>query len=462
MHMDGARKARAELRESIDLMLKASPDVGTEHGDAYRALAAALNDYERLGVDPVIPLLEQGHYAEANALIIRQTNPTFNKLRAAVTKLSDAISQSAATQVAQLDASLARMPVIILGAASATLLLCGVIGFMVARSITGQIGGEPAVGTAMMRTAAGGDLTVETSAPTESMLGSMVGMLAGLRAMFIKLGANAQVLKTSSSDIKHSMREIARSAEKQAAATASVAAAVEELTVSINHIADSVRDTDLDATRAAEEAEEGRRSAAQVVDMMGRISAQLVDVSAQIRALDNRSHEIVGIASVIKDIADQTNLLALNAAIEAARAGDTGRGFAVVADEVRKLAERTADATGEIENLIHSFQTDTQAAVTVMERAMPQVTQGAELVGLSSGALERIHSNALAICARVREVVEATREQSATSTAIAQEIEQIAQGADESNSAAQVTMGAVTEVEKQAAQLETEVEKFRV
>jgi methyl-accepting chemotaxis protein len=436
--------------------------VRVEHGDLLRSLETALSDFERQGVDTVIPLLEQGLYAEANALIIRQTNPSFNKLRAAVSKLSDAISQSAAAQVAQLDGSLARMPMIILGATAVTLLLCGVIGLMVARSITCQIGGEPAVGTAMMHTAASGDLTVETRAPAESMLGAMVTMLASLRAMFGKLSANAQVLKTNSGSIKRSMEEIAHSAEGQAEATASVAAAIEQLTVSINHIAESVRDTDQDATRSADEAEEGKQRAGQVMAMMGKISGQLADVSTQIQALDNRSHEIVGIASVIKDIADQTNLLALNAAIEAARAGDTGRGFAVVADEVRKLAERTADATGEIENLIRSFQADTRAAVEVMERAMPQVAQGAELVELSAGALERIHGNALAICERVRDVAVATREQSATSTAIAQEVERIAQGADESSSAAHATMSAVSAVEAQAAQLEAEVEKFRV
>ena len=101
---------------------------------------------------------------------------------------------------------------------------------------------------------------------------------------------------------------------------------------------------------------------------MNTIRETIQDTSKRIKRLGESSQEIGNIIALIEEIAEQTNILALNASIEASRAGEAGRGFAVVADEVQKLAERSSNATKQIEVLVSTIQSDTNEAVMAMAR----------------------------------------------------------------------------------------------
>ncbi len=118
-------------------------------------------------------------------------------------------------------------------------------------------------------------------------------------------------------------------------------------------------------SQAGHTAEVSTASGQLIEAIVHSLQALATDSAVKAQAVQNlseRTTQIGGIVKLIRAIAEQTNLLALNAAIEAARAGEDGRGFAVVADEVRKLAERTANATAEIEQLVNGVQADTRAA----------------------------------------------------------------------------------------------------
>lgn len=121
---------------------------------------------------------------------------------------------------------------------------------------------------------------------------------------------------------------------------------------------------------------------------------------------------------VIADIADQTNLLALNAAIEAARAGDAGRGFAVVADEVRKLAEKTVDATKDVEVSIKDIRNGTKKSVMAIERASQAVKVTSELVDKGDQAIGGITEAVGRTSVNMESIAAASEEQSSTSDEI--------------------------------------------
>ena len=109
-----------------------------------------------------------------------------------------------------------------------------------------------------------------------------------------------------------------------------------------------------------------------------------------INRLGARSEEIGKILTVITEVTDQTSLLALNAAILAAQAGEYGKGFAVVADEIKELAERTANSTKEIEDVVEAVRREAADAVRAMEEGVKKTEGGVRLSLAAGRALETI------------------------------------------------------------------------
>lgn len=127
------------------------------------------------------------------------------------------------------------------------------------------------------------------------------------------------------------------------------------------------------ALQARENSHYGQIELTSTIESMRQMGSRTQDVSASITGLQSSSQKIEHIVQLIRDIANKINLLSLNAAIEAARAGEHGKGFAVVSDEVRKLAEKTFEATQEIDASVGGIMSQTGMAVSSMNELLGDV-----------------------------------------------------------------------------------------
>jgi len=198
--------------------------------------------------------------------------------------------------------------------------------------------------------------------------------------------------------IAASTREVASTAAEIASSTTSLSQRTEEQAAGLEQTSASMEEISTTVRKNAENAQQANTFAAgtrAVADRSGAVVAQAVGAMARI---EESSHKIGDIISVIDEIARQTNLLALNAAVEAARAGEAGRGFAVVASEVRSLAQRSSQAAKGIKDLITN--------------SSGQVQEGVELVNKAGASLSEIVTSIKKVAEIVAEIAAASAEQS--------------------------------------------------
>ncbi|TCP12161.1 methyl-accepting chemotaxis protein [Crenobacter luteus] len=201
---------------------------------------------------------------------------------------------------------------------------------------------------------------------------------AAIAALLAQVTRSIGAASGESRDIAASTESMARTMAKQRARAEGMMATAEAMAaMSSEHAAESDRAREV--ARAAGEAASGAGDAMDAaVAQLASARAAIAAAAGRLDELGQKSAEVNGIVKLIRDIADQTNLLALNAAIEAARAGESGRGFAVVADEVRKLAERTQNATQDIDQKISLIVDGTEAAIVAMQDGNAQMHAGSE------------------------------------------------------------------------------------
>lgn len=262
---------------------------------------------------------------------------------------------------------------------------------------------------------ADGDLTMEATV-TEDITGAIADSvnyaIEAMRGLVSTINETAVKVSASAQESRATAMRLADAAENQREQIGGATVIVSEVSSAMDRMASDAAESAVVAERSVGIAARGGETVRRSIDGMNNIREQIQETAKRIKRLGESSQEIGNIVELIEDIADQTNILALNAAMQAAMAGEAGRGFAVVADEVQRLAERSTNATKQIEALVKTIQADTNEAVNSMEASTSEVVSGAQLAENAGEALLEIEQVSNRIAEITRNIADSAQRQS--------------------------------------------------
>ncbi|MHB8742235.1 MAG: methyl-accepting chemotaxis protein [Sulfuricaulis sp.] len=312
---------------------------------------------------------------------------------------------------------------------------------------------------------ADGDLTIQPEV-TEQITGAIADSInyavREMRNLVMRIKNAAQQVAVASEHSRQTATELTEAALRQAAQ-------ISEATGKMVAMARSMEDMSKSAERSAEVAQgsvaTAKRGAAAVQDTitgMDGMREQIQETAKRIKRLGESSQQIGEIVELINDIAEQTNILSLNAAIQAAMAGEAGRGFAVVADEVQRLAERSAEATKQIADLVKTIQADTNEAVASMEQATNGVVQATHLADAAGQALGEIESVSEQLSSLIVNIARDAQRQSQTATDVSGSMAKIQETTTMTSSGSRQTAEAIGKLSDLARELQASVAGFKL
>ena len=283
----------------------------------------------------------------------------------------------------------------------------------------------------------GGDLTQVIHNRCEGELQDLTEAVNATARKLVEVVSNAtlaaKIVSTESQEVSRGAMSLSERVQEQAAA-------LEQTSATMNQMNSAVENNTQHAHQASQLSIEVQNHAHEGATIM----AQTIAAMTQIQ---DSSHKIADIVTLIDGIAFQTNLLALNAAVEAARAGEHGRGFAVVASEVRNLSQKSAEAAKDIKVLI--------------EESVSRINHGTQLATRSGETLSVMNESVKQVSGMISQSASASEEQAEGIRQVHQAITQIDQVTQQNAALVEETSAASESMSEQAAELSRSMAFFK-
>ncbi|HNP35882.1 MAG TPA: methyl-accepting chemotaxis protein [Woeseiaceae bacterium] len=314
-----------------------------------------------------------------------------------------------------------------------------------------------------MGSLADGDLTVEATV-TEDITGTIADSfnyaIEELRQLVMTVNETAIMVDSAAKQTESTAAHMARAAENQTREINAATQSIVSMASSIEEVSGNAERSSDVARHSVDVAHKGGEAVRRTIEGMNTIRETIQDTSKRIKRLGESSQEIGNIVELINDIAEQTNILALNASIQASMAGEAGRGFAVVADEVQRLAERSTNATRQIEVLVSTIQADTKEAVVSMERSTTDVVGGALLAENAGAALDEIEQVSNQIASLVQNISSSAQQQASSAADVTRRTRRLSEISEQTGKATTATAAAISKLSEFASQLRKSVAGF--
>jgi twitching motility protein PilJ len=312
---------------------------------------------------------------------------------------------------------------------------------------------------------ADGDLTVQASV-TEDVTGAIADSInftiEELRTLVRGINSATDQVTKATQETQAISNRLYEASQRQNREIQQASASVLQMAQSINEVSQTANQSARVAQQSLAAAEKGGQVVQNQIAGMNEIRTQIQDTSKRIKRLGESSMEIGEIVELISDITEQTNVLALNAAIQAASAGEAGRGFTVVAEEVQRLAERSGEATKQIEAIVKTIQADTQDAVAAMEKSTVGVVEGTKLSDAAGQALTEIQKVSRDLADLISRISAQTQMQSTSVTEVTRGMQGILKITEETTEGTKQTNVSIGQLTKLAAELRSSVAGFKV